>query len=355
MVMRKVFWVSDRFELGGAAQQLFDRLLLGWTVDGRIQTPPGWQLTLAAGSTALPEVLAQRWTSMGVRLPSVLRDGLGDADVVVLVSPGVPDGAYEARVLDVLRHCADDATVMFHGAWGASEYLARTVRAMAQQKRLRLWTTHADAFLESLPQTEIFALGEAFREGLLLAPGGTPMARHDALGAWLPRIQQRPGGVLDVRRVRKWLGTGVWGSREEWPWDLFVSAISRSDNPLGDSDRESRVQDLVGLGLVPGMAKSIEVWQLEHADHFISTLVLQTGILKDICLAARTRTGRVISRQLFRPGPPQLKQYDRLATAMVRRIERTGNPGPDALGYEWTRLTAVLPSDAIRAGHWHVL
>jgi len=272
-----------------------------------------------------------------------------------LVSPGVPDGGYEARVLDVVRHCADEATVMFHGAWGASEYLAQTVRTVAQQKRLRLWTTHADAFLEPLPQAEIFASGEAFREGLLLVPGGTPMAWHDALGAWLPRIQQRPGGVLQVRRVRKWLGTGAWGARGEWPWDLFVSAISRSDNPLGDSDRESRVQDLVGLGLVPGMAKSIEVWQLQHADGFISTLVIQTGVLKDICLAARSRTGRVISQQLFRPGPPQLQQYDRLATAMVRRVEREGNLRWDALGYEWTRLTAVLHSESIRAGQWHDL
>ena len=75
------------------------------------------------------------------------------------------------------------------------------VASIVRQKRLRIWTTHADAFLVPLPATEVFLSGQAFKEGLLLAPNTGDSALNDALGAWFPRVSRRSGAELALLRL----------------------------------------------------------------------------------------------------------------------------------------------------------
>lgn len=348
----------DEFELGGPAQQILDRVLLGWVVDGEVQEPPGWEVRVGFVGPEMPFALQERQQRFGLKIFTAIDAAVSGATATMVIARGIPSLKLATAVEQVLRTCAEKSALAFHGPWGTTPEMAALVASTVRQKRLRIWTTHADAFLVPLPATEVFLSGQAFKEGLLLAPNTGDSALNDALGAWLPRISRRPGAEsaeLALRRVRCWLGTGAWQSRAEWPGDLFAAAVSRSDNPQGDSDRESRVQDLVGLGLAPGLAQQLEVWQLEHADGFRSTIVLQTGLIKDVCLAARTRAGRIISGQLFRPGTPQLRQYDGLVEQWTRLVVPGGTAGGPDIGPAWTRLTAALAAAPLRAGSWRAL
>lgn len=344
--------LAHEFALGGPTQQILDRLARGWVGDGRVHPPPSCALRIHVAGTEAPSLLLERRQRFGWELATSPDVVAGGADGLLVLSQGVPDATRTAAIGQAIAACPEGCPVAFHGPWGADIAALERLDAVIRRRRLRVWTTHADAFLQPLPEREVFAEPTAFREGLLVAPLTAEQGLNEALGAWLPRIGLRPGAGLPVRRVRRWVGTGAWAARADWPQDLLAAAISRSDNPMADSDREGRVEDLVGLGLVPGMTQQIEVWQLEHADRFRSTLVLQSGILKDICLAARTASGRVVSGQLFRPGAPQAFPFNACVDALWRFLGGRGVvPSPDP-GLAWSRLLALAGSPALRSGHW---
>ena len=344
------------FALGGPSQQILDRLARGWVADGRVHPPPACIVRVCAVTGEIPALLQERQRRFGWTLSDSLTSAVTGADAVLVISQGVPGAAQMAVIGQALASCREGCSVAFHGPWGADVGEATRMATGIRQRRLRVWTTHADAFLEPLPAREVFAGEGGFREGLLIAPLTAESGLSEALGAWWPRIARRPGADLAVRRVRRWVGTGAWAARAAWPQDLLAAAIARSDNPMADSDREGRVEDLVGLGLVPGITQQIEVWQFEHADRFRSTLVLQSGILKDLCLAARTSTGRIVSGQLFRPGAPQACQFNACVGALWRFLG--GADGPRIArdpGVEWTRVLAVAGSPVLRSGDWMTL
>lgn len=348
MAKLKIRVVLSDYALGGPAQQMLDRLLLGWTADGRVMSAPDWTIEVGLVGDEIPAVLQERQRQFGAMTVVKLATATAGVQGLIIATNQIPAGDWQR----LLASCEDRGVVVFLGPWGVASDVAGAVMDKIQQKQLRIWTTHPDEFLIPLPATEVFASADACSEGLIVAPRLPVRAMEAVLGAWLPRIGRRTKADLNVRRLRKWVGTGVWKAQNEWPQDLFRVAIARSDNPLGDGERESRVQDMIGLGLVPGLTQQIEVLQLDHADGFRSTLVLPSGVINDTCLAARTRSGRVVSGQLFRPGAPQFAQYDRLVDCLVRFVDHPQPADGHDIGLVWTQLMRVLESPRVRSGIW---
>jgi len=105
---------------------------------------------------------------------------------------------------------------------------------------------------------------------------------------------------------------------------LLAAAISRSHTPLGDPVLDGRTQ-LVGLGLVPKLARNPRGWLLEHRDGLRTAILVLDGVVADFNFAVRAKSGDVLSAQLFRAPPPAEHHFSRLASVM-EDFFRAGRP-----------------------------
>jgi hypothetical protein len=169
--------------------------------------------------------------------------------------------------------------------------------------------------------------GTAINESLVVVQGDSPIAELHAMDSLFPIIEKRRGGEAGVRNVRFIAGDDLWKAAEkgEWPLELLKAAISRSDSPQGDAIIDGRTQDIVGLGLLPKLAKNPRGWILEHRDGLKSTLLVLDGVVADYNFALRARNGEIVSAQIFRAPPPAEHHFSRLC-AVLEKFFTTGLP-----------------------------
>jgi hypothetical protein len=79
---------------------------------------------------------------------------------------------------------------------------------------------------------------------------------------------------------------------------------------------DGRTQDLVGLGLVPKLARRPRGWLLEHRDGLRTAILVLDGVVADFNFAVRAQNGDVLSAQLLRAPPPAEHHFSRLAAVM---------------------------------------
>jgi hypothetical protein len=163
------------------------------------------------------------------------------------------------------------------------------------------------------------------REALIIVQGPAQAAELHALDGLLPIVERRAVAEAGVRNVRFLQGAELWraGERGEWPWLLLAAAISRSDTPQGDPVTDGRTQDLVGLGLVPKLARDPRGWLIEHRDGLRSTILVLDGVVADFNVAVQARDGRIFSAQLYRPPAAGEHHFSRLAE-VIEDFFRTG-------------------------------
>jgi hypothetical protein len=191
---------------------------------------------------------------------------------------------------------------------------AEQVIALATSRKLPLLAGSAIAVTWRLPEADIPS-GLWLKEALVVVQGRFPQAELDALEALLPLVETRVGGESGLRKVRFLEGAGFWeaGRQGRWSWPLLAAAISRSDSPQGDAVLDGRTQDIVGLGLVPKLAREPRGWVLEHADGLRSSILVLDGVVADYNFAVQASNGQVLSAQLYRPPPPAQHEFSRLA------------------------------------------
>src|SRR5512145_3522979 len=98
-------------------------------------------------------------------------------------------------------------------------------------------------------------------------------------------------------------GKAVWKTAKDGQWSrpLLAAAISRSNTIQGDPLRDGRTQDVVGLGLGPGLAQDPRGWLLHHRDGVKSVILVLDGVLADYNFAVSLANGDIASAQLYRP------------------------------------------------------
>ena len=129
-----------------------------------------------------------------------------------------------------------------------------------------------------------------------------------------------------------------------------ASALSRSHSPQGDPVVDGRTQDLVGLGLVPKLARHPRGWRLEHRDGLHSTILVLDGVVADFNFAVRARDGSIVSAQLYRAPAPAEQHFSRL-TAVLEDFFRTGKaPWPVERNLLIAGLLEAFSRPASRSG-----
>jgi hypothetical protein len=262
------------------------------------------------------------------------------ADAVVVVSRR-PGALANERFLQIALERAPASGCCFvHGTLANTLERGRQLLSLARSRQIALLAGTPLCTTWRLPEVNL-PRGAALAEGLIvvqvnpLSAQATPPsppatlggAELHALEGLLPVLERRRGGESGVRSVQFLEGKNIWraGDKGLWSWPLLAAALSRSHTPQGDSVLDGRTQDLVGLGLVPKLARNPRGWLLEHRDGLRSALLVLDGVVADFNFAVRAQDGPVVSAQLFRAPPPSEQHFSRLAAAM-EDFFRSGEP-----------------------------
>ena len=304
--------VADSFEVGGAAQALLDRFLIGYPRSGSFVRPRGRKVRLCLVKGRGAEV-ARRQKDFSLEvLTDVERAAAGADSLVLAPNAGTPRGERKL-VRTAFRSAREGARVFVHGELGDSRAEAEELAASSARRKLRVVSGSYMGTTWRLPDVDS-PRDAALREALIVT-FGQPDESFLALDGLLPFIERRRSGESGVKSVIFHQGRGVWeaGLKARWSEELLAAAISRTDTPQGDALEDARTQDLMGLGLVPKLARDPRVYVIEHVDGLRSTLMSLEGVIADTNLAVRTVEGKTISTQIYHPPGPGHQQWSCLA------------------------------------------
>ena len=350
--LRQITFLLEDFALQTPAQQLLDRFLIGYRRDGEFHRPADVRIVahLAGGTNA---ELSRRAAEFGLSRAQSVGEALHAADAVIAVPASSAATPAAALVEAMLESAPRGAACFVCGALANDLASAQTRVARAAARELTFTAGTAWPVTWRLPEVDLPADARV-DEALIVVQGPTPLAELHALEGLLPVLARRRGGERGVRRVRFVAGGTLWraGDRGEWSWPLLAAALSRSDSPQGDSLVDGRTQDLVGLGVVPKLARDPRGWLVEHADGVRTTLLVLDGVVADHNFAVRLRGGQTISAQLFRAPVPAEEHFSRLA-AVLEDFFRTGKiPWPQSRAVLTAGLLDALRHSSTRTSAW---
>ncbi len=141
-----------------------------------------------------------------------------------------------------------------------------------------------------LPELEL-PLGCEIQDALMVGEGGSDAMDFHALEGLQCMVERRGRGETGVKAVQLIEDDAVWQAGEDGRWskELLISALSRSDTPLGTDDTEARPEDLVTSGQLPKIVPHPAAYFIEYRDGLKATLLMLNGALKDFNLAARVK------------------------------------------------------------------
>ncbi|MFO1460831.1 MAG: hypothetical protein U1G08_15670 [Verrucomicrobiota bacterium] len=357
--LRKMAFLFEEFGVPSPSQQLLDRFLMGYPRDGALHTP-----SMGSFVAYLPPTneggLERRKADFNLDGAPTVEQAVEGADAVVIVPRGSGATANDRFVEIAVERVPEGAAIFVHGALTSTLDRGRAVATRAADRRIALASGTPLAVTWRLPGLEI-PLETPLTEALIvvqkspLQPGpyGTLAgAELCALDGLLPLVERRRGGESGVRSIQLLEGDAVWkgGDRKAWSWALLAAALSRSHTPQGDPVRDGRTQDLVGLGLVPKLAKNPQAWLLEHRDGFRSAILVLDGVVADFNVALRDQGGGIRSTQLFRAPAPADQQFSLLAATVETFFASRKVPWPVERGLLTAGLLEVFRNPATRLG-----
>lgn len=325
--LRKIAFLIEEFALQTPAQQLVDRFLIGYPRDGEFHRLEGCRVSVAlAGDNA---ELDRRVKDYGLVRETEAANSVAGADAVIVVPRGSGAVPNEALNQTALEKTAAECSCFMHGALAASLAGAQRLAELAKARKIQLLAGTPLPVTWRLPDVDL-ETGTAVREALIVVQGPAPTAEwHGLEGLW-PVIERRQGGETGVRGARLLKGPEVWkaGESGRWSWPLLAAALSRSDTPQGNAVKDGRTEDLVGLGLVPKLAREPRGWLIEHSDGLRSTVLVLDGVIADYNFAVQKRDGAIVSAQIYRPPAPSDHQYSRLAEVLEECFRSAKSPWP---------------------------
>jgi hypothetical protein len=172
-----------------------------------------------------------------------------------------------------------------------------------------------------LPDLEL-PLGCEIEDALMVGVGGSDPMDYHALEAMQCMVERRKGGESGVKSVQLVDGDAVWEDKR-WSRQLLVSALSRSDSPLGLTLQDARTQDLVGSGEIRKIVKKPAAYFIERNDGLRTTLLMLDGAVRDYNFAAKIKGKGVASTQFFLSPTPNVT-YSACLVSKIEELFVTG-------------------------------
>ena len=170
-----------------------------------------------------------------------------------------------------------------------------------------------------LPSVEL-PLGCTIEEALMVGVGGSDAMDFHALEAMQCMVERRRGGEAGVKAVQLLQGDAVWKALDagRYSKELLVSALSRSDTPLGLTVLDGRTQDLVGSGQLQVLAKTPAAYFIEYRDGLKATMLMLDGAVKDFNFAGRLKGAAQIQSTQFLLTPEPNVTY---SACLMHKVE----------------------------------
>lgn len=315
--LNKILVVADEHSFPSPAQQVLDRLLAGFARDG-VWTGRAAPVVQWISRGGPPAWLARRQREQALEIGEDPSATARNADLALVFGPGLGELAPGAATETVLGNLPAGAACLVIGRGARDAGEARARQALAQQRGVRFATFGDLAVTYRLPDVR-WKSGSAIRHALVVVQGEDPVALPDGVSALVPDLAHGGVDFGAVKGVETLAGDAVWaaGDQGRWSWDLLSSALSRSSNPQGNSLKDGRTQDLVGLGEVRKLARQPRAWITEFADGARATLLALDGVVTDVNLALENRRGVRMSTRLYRPPAPRQDAFDHVVAVAL--------------------------------------
>lgn len=200
-----------------------------------------------------------------------------------------------------------------------------------------------------LPELEL-PIGCHIEDALMVGVGDSDAMDFHALEAMQCMVDRRRRGETGVRAVQMIEGDAVWKAGDEGRWskELLMSALSRSDTPLGFGETESRPEDLVTSGQLQKIVRNPAAYFIEYRDGFRATLLMLNGGLKDFNFAARVNGMPAIQSTQFLLTPVPNVTY---SACLVHAIETMIDTGVPPYPVERTLLVSGMLEACLTSRH----
>lgn len=318
---KRVAILAGAYAPGSHAQQMGDRILVGYPYAGAWHRPNLKLVSLHLSRPGTGDLGAERSREFDFPIhPSVaeaLRAGGKDLAVdAVLIFDG--DEQVFAECLDSFEF-AGRAVPVFHDlSLSPSFEKARRMVDAAHRLRFPLLAGSSLPVTWRLPAIE---LPPACRidEALVVGAGRSEGMDFHALDALGCMVERRAGGETGVKAVQLLEGDAVWKAGEErrYSKELLIAALSRSDTPLGLSEKDGRTQNLVESGELRVLAKNPAAYLMEYRDGLKASVLMFDGAVKDFNFAARLRGGENYATQFLRTPEPNATH----SACFMRKVE----------------------------------
>ncbi len=324
------------------AQHMGDRFLVGYPWAGRWHLPPIEVVSLHVDQRPGGDLSEKRAREHGFTVYQTIAEALrrgGDrlaVDAVVIIAEHgdyprntkgqilYPRYEFFEQVMRVFE--ADGRSVPVYNDKHLSYSTEKAAAMVAASKRLGFPFLAGSSLPVTwrLPPVEI-PFGAQIEEALMVGVGGSDPMDYHALEAMQCMVERRQGGETGIKSVQLLDGKAVWKAAEEGAWSrrLLEAALARSDSLMGDSELDSRPQDLTRNGALPRLVQKPAAYRIERNDGLKTTLLMLNGATQDYTFAARLKGGRILSNQFFLPPNPNVG-YSACLVAAIEEMILTG-------------------------------
>ena len=340
--LKKIAIVTTIWKFGTHAQHMGDRFLVGYPRHGKWHQPPLQVVSLYVQQRPEGDLSHQRADEHGFTIYPTIAEALrcgGDhlaVDGIVIIGEHgdyprnekgqvlYPRYEFFQQAIEVFEQ--DGRAVPIFNDKHLSYSWKKAKQMVADSKRLRFPFLAGSALPVTwrLPPVEI-PYGAKINDALMVGVGSSDAMDYHALEAMQCMVERRKGGETGIKSVQLLEGDAVWRASDEGFWSrrLLEAALSRSDSLQGDSDLDSRPQDLAHNGQLPNLVPNPAAYLIERNDGLRTTLLMLNGAVRDFTFAAQLANGGIISTQFFLPPNPNVT-YSACLVAQIEEMMVTG-------------------------------
>jgi hypothetical protein len=325
------------------AQHMGDRFLVGYPHHGQWHRPEMDVVAAYVDQKPAGDLSGERARSFGFTVYPTIAEALccgGDklaVDAVLIIGehgnyPRNEKGQILYPRFEFFKQCVavferDGRAVPLYNDKHLSYSFAKAKQMVADSKRLGFPFLAGSSLPVTwrLPELEL-PLDCQLDDALAVGVGGSDPMDFHALEALQCMVERRRGGETGIKSVQLIEGDAVWkaGEQGRWSKELLSAALSRSDLIQGKSIADSRPQDLVGSGVLPGIVPHPAAYLIERRDGLTTTLLMLNGAVGDYTFACRLKGSKeILSTQFFLTPTPNVT-YSACLGSKIEHMFATG-------------------------------
>ncbi len=306
------------------AQHMGDRFLVGYPYGGVWRMPEAKLTSLYVEKKPEGELSGARAREFGFDVYSTVagalrRGGKELAVDAVLIFDDAGEGGLFEQCLQVFEQERRGVPVYQDRQLAHSFEKARTMFERSRRLRFPVLGGTSLPVTWRLPAIDL-PVGCRVEEALMVGVGEG--REFHAIEGLQCMVERRRGGETGVKSVQLLEGDAVWkaGEAGRYSKELLISALSRSDTPLGFSDADSRPQNLVAAGQLQVLARHPAAYLIEYRDGLKAAVLMLDGAVKDFNFAARLSAPRQVLATQFLVTPEPNATHSACLTQKVEQL-----------------------------------